>query len=61
MIVSVLHREVVLMKAFTNFEKTYLSKSLSKLFDIVNQMFPSSSRGPPNDSEVASFVKTISS
>ena len=47
------------MKAFTNFEKTYLSKSLSKLFDIVNQMFSSTSRGPPSDSEVAGFVRTI--
>jgi hypothetical protein len=52
-------KEIVLMKAFTNFEKTYLSKSLSKLFDIVNQMFSSTSRGPPSDSEVAGFVRTI--
>ena len=52
-------REVVLMRAFAAFEKTYLSKSLSRLFDLVNQMFASSTRGPPSDFEVTAFVKAI--
>ena len=47
------------MRAFAAFEKTYLSKSLSRLFDLVNQMFASSTRGPPSDFEVTAFVKAI--
>ena len=47
------------MRAFAAFEKTYLSKSLSRLFDIVNQMFASSTRGPPSDFEVTAFVKAV--
>ena len=46
------------MRAFAAFEKTYLSKSLSRLFDMVNQMF-ASSKGPPSDFEITALVKAI--
>ncbi|KAJ8301246.1 hypothetical protein KUTeg_020233 [Tegillarca granosa] len=40
---------------------TYLSKSLSRLFDPINLVFSSGSSNPPTTQEVDSIVKTISS
>ncbi|KAJ7354882.1 Conserved oligomeric Golgi complex subunit [Desmophyllum pertusum] len=41
------------------FENAYLSRSLSRLFDPINLVFPSGARNPPSKEELASIAKTI--
>ena len=41
------------------FETAYLSRSLSRLFDPINLVFPAGAQAPPSKDEVASIAKTI--
>ncbi|XP_066933016.1 conserved oligomeric Golgi complex subunit 5-like [Clytia hemisphaerica] len=43
------------------FETAYLSRSLSRLFDSINLVFPTESTAVPSKDEVGAIVKTISS
>ncbi|XP_072310768.1 conserved oligomeric Golgi complex subunit 5 [Eucyclogobius newberryi] len=43
------------------FEAAYLSKSLSRLFDPINLVFPLGGHNPPSSEELDSIVRTISS
>ncbi|XP_062928615.1 conserved oligomeric Golgi complex subunit 5 isoform X1 [Mobula hypostoma] len=43
------------------YESAYLSKSLSRLFDPINLVFPPGGRNPPSDDELDSIIKTITS
>ncbi|XP_034019786.1 conserved oligomeric Golgi complex subunit 5 [Thalassophryne amazonica] len=43
------------------YESAYLSKSLSRLFDPINLVFPVGGRNPPSNDELDSIIKTISS
>ncbi|XP_069576367.1 conserved oligomeric Golgi complex subunit 5 [Brachyistius frenatus] len=43
------------------YESAYLSKSLSRLFDPINLVFPLGGRNPPSNDELDSIIKTISS
>lgn len=41
------------------YEAAYLSKSLSRLFDPINLVFPQGGRNPPSNDELDSIIKTI--
>uniref|UniRef100_A0AAY4D2P2 Conserved oligomeric Golgi complex subunit 5 n=1 Tax=Denticeps clupeoides TaxID=299321 RepID=A0AAY4D2P2_9TELE len=43
------------------YEAAYLSKSLSRLFDPINLVFPQGGRNPPSSDELDSILKTIAS
>ncbi|XP_078409540.1 conserved oligomeric Golgi complex subunit 5 isoform X2 [Cetorhinus maximus] len=43
------------------YESAYLSKSLSRLFDPVNLVFPPGGRNPPSNDELDTIIKTIAS
>uniref|UniRef100_A0A8C2B050 Conserved oligomeric Golgi complex subunit 5 n=1 Tax=Cyprinus carpio TaxID=7962 RepID=A0A8C2B050_CYPCA len=43
------------------YEAAYLSKSLSRLFDPINLVFPQGGRNPPSNDELDSIIKTIAS
>ena len=52
--------EAALLKALSPFEKAYISRSQSRLLDVVSQLFGVGSRTLPKEEEVLSAVKTIS-
>lgn len=52
--------ESALLKALSPFEKAYISRSLNRLFDSVNQLFPPGSRDLPTEEELHSTIKTMS-
>lgn len=51
--------EQALKKSLAPFETAYLSRSLSRLFDPINLVFPSGARNPPSKEELTSIAKTI--
>ncbi|CAH3028612.1 unnamed protein product, partial [Porites evermanni] len=53
--------EQALKKSLAPFETAYLSRSLSRLFDPINLVFPSGARNPPSKEELTSIAKTIGS
>ncbi|XP_070847800.1 conserved oligomeric Golgi complex subunit 5 isoform X1 [Chaetodon trifascialis] len=53
--------EQALKNSLQPYEAAYLSKSLSRLFDPINLVFPMSGRNPPSNDELDSIIKTISS
>ncbi|KAL5497180.1 hypothetical protein EMCRGX_G013605 [Ephydatia muelleri] len=53
--------ETALLKALSPFEKAYLSRSLSRLLDSINQLFTSVSRGPPREDDIITAIKVINS
>ena len=52
--------EAALLKALSPFEKAYISRSQSRLIDVINQLFGVGSRTLPKEEEILSTVKTIS-
>lgn len=53
--------ELALKQSLRSFETAYLQRSLSRLFDPVNLVFPPGAKNPPSDEEVEAIIKTISS
>ncbi|XP_008399444.1 conserved oligomeric Golgi complex subunit 5 isoform X3 [Poecilia reticulata] len=53
--------EKALKDSLQPYEAAYLSKSLSRLFDPINLVFPIGGRNPPSNDELESIIKTISS
>ncbi|XP_053572548.1 conserved oligomeric Golgi complex subunit 5 isoform X2 [Bombina bombina] len=53
--------EKMLKDSLQPYEAAYLSKSLSRLFDPINLVFPPGGRNPPSADELDSIIKTISS
>ncbi|KAL6117157.1 cog5 [Pungitius sinensis] len=53
--------EQALKDSLQPYEAAYLSKSLSRLFDPINLVFPMGGRNPPSNDELDSIIKTISS
>ncbi|XP_028668771.1 conserved oligomeric Golgi complex subunit 5 [Erpetoichthys calabaricus] len=53
--------EKALKGSLQPYEAAYLSKSLSRLFDPINLVFPSGGRNPPSSDEIESIIKTIAS
>uniref|UniRef100_M3ZGJ4 Conserved oligomeric Golgi complex subunit 5 n=1 Tax=Xiphophorus maculatus TaxID=8083 RepID=M3ZGJ4_XIPMA len=53
--------EKALKDSLQPYEAAYLSKSLSRLFDPINLVFPMGGRNPPSSDELESIIKTISS
>ncbi|XP_006257873.1 conserved oligomeric Golgi complex subunit 5 isoform X2 [Alligator mississippiensis] len=53
--------EKALKDSLQSYEAAYLSKSLSRLFDPINLVFPPGGRNPPSSDELDSIVKTIAS
>ncbi|XP_029016227.1 conserved oligomeric Golgi complex subunit 5 [Betta splendens] len=53
--------EKALKDSLQSYEAAYLSKSLSRLFDPINLVFPMGGRNPPSNDELDSIIKTISS
>ncbi|KAM9704883.1 conserved oligomeric Golgi complex subunit 5 isoform 1-T1 [Menidia menidia] len=53
--------EMALKASLHPYEAAYLSKSLSRLFDPINLVFPMGGRNPPSNDELDSIIKTISS
>ncbi|XP_040007214.1 conserved oligomeric Golgi complex subunit 5 isoform X2 [Xiphias gladius] len=53
--------EKALKDSLQPYEAAYLSKSLSRLFDPINLVFPMGGRNPPSNDELDSIIKTISS
>lgn len=53
--------EELLKYSLSGFENAYLSRSLSRLFDPINLVFPAGAQAPPSKEEVAGIVKTIAS
>lgn len=51
--------EKALKESLFVFETAYLSRSLSRLFDPINLVFPSGAAYPPSESEVENIAKTI--
>lgn len=51
--------EQMLLTVFAPFEKAYLSKSLTRLFDAVNQLFISPGKSLPGKTELTSLTKTF--
>uniref|UniRef100_A0A8C8SNK3 Conserved oligomeric Golgi complex subunit 5 n=1 Tax=Pelusios castaneus TaxID=367368 RepID=A0A8C8SNK3_9SAUR len=51
--------EKALKDSLQPFEAAYLSKSLSRLFDPINLVFPPGGRNPPCPDELDSIIKTI--
>ncbi|XP_054655848.1 conserved oligomeric Golgi complex subunit 5 isoform X1 [Dunckerocampus dactyliophorus] len=52
--------ERALKDSLRPYEAAYLSKSLSRLFDPINLVFPVGGRNPPSNDELESIIKTIS-
>ncbi|KAJ4940008.1 hypothetical protein JOQ06_029439 [Pogonophryne albipinna] len=52
--------EKALKDSLQPYESAYLSKSLSRLFDPINLVFPMGGRNPPSNDELDSIIKTIS-
>ncbi|KAM4748513.1 conserved oligomeric Golgi complex subunit 5 [Rhinophrynus dorsalis] len=53
--------EKMLKDSLQPYEAAYLSKSLSRLFDPINLVFPPGGRNPPSTDELDSIIKTIAS
>ncbi|XP_067324913.1 conserved oligomeric Golgi complex subunit 5 [Anolis sagrei] len=53
--------EIALKDSLQAYEAAYLSKSLSRLFDPINLVFPPGGRNPPSTDELDSIIKTIAS
>ncbi|XP_025031973.1 conserved oligomeric Golgi complex subunit 5 isoform X2 [Python bivittatus] len=53
--------EKALKNSLQPYEAAYLSKSLSRLFDPINLVFPPGGRNPPSADELDSIIKTIAS
>ncbi|XP_031695537.1 conserved oligomeric Golgi complex subunit 5-like [Anarrhichthys ocellatus] len=53
--------EKALKDSLQPYEAAYLSKSLSRLFDPINLVFPMGGRNPASNDELDSIIKTISS
>ncbi|XP_063073972.1 conserved oligomeric Golgi complex subunit 5 [Engraulis encrasicolus] len=53
--------EKALKDSLQPYEAAYLSKSLSRLFDPINLVFPQGGRNPPSNDELDSIIKTIGS
>uniref|UniRef100_A0A8C5NE61 Conserved oligomeric Golgi complex subunit 5 n=1 Tax=Gouania willdenowi TaxID=441366 RepID=A0A8C5NE61_GOUWI len=53
--------EKALKDSLQTYEAAYLSKSLSRLFDPINLVFPMGGRNAPSNDELDSIIKTISS
>ncbi|XP_032895598.1 conserved oligomeric Golgi complex subunit 5 isoform X1 [Amblyraja radiata] len=53
--------EKALKDSLQFYESAYLSKSLSRLFDPINLVFPPGGRNPPSNDELDSIIKTITS
>lgn len=58
--VCVCSPEKALKDSLQLYEAAYLSKSLSRLFDPINLVFPLGGRNPPSIDELDSIIKTIS-
>lgn len=58
--VCVCSPEKALKDSLQPYEAAYLSKSLSRLFDPINLVFPMGGRNPPSNDELDSIIKTIS-
>ncbi|NXC72274.1 COG5 protein, partial [Anhinga anhinga] len=62
LILSYIHSpEKALKDSLQQYEAAYLSKSLSRLFDPINLVFPPGGRNPPSSDELDSIIKTIAS
>ncbi|XP_036285618.1 conserved oligomeric Golgi complex subunit 5 [Pipistrellus kuhlii] len=53
--------EKALKDSIQPYEAAYLSKSLSRLFDPINLVFPPGGRNPPSSDELEGIIKTIAS
>uniref|UniRef100_A0A8I5YQ79 Conserved oligomeric Golgi complex subunit 5 n=1 Tax=Pongo abelii TaxID=9601 RepID=A0A8I5YQ79_PONAB len=53
--------EKALKDSLQPYEAAYLSKSLSRLFDPINLVFPPGGRNPPSSEELDGIIKTIAS
>uniref|UniRef100_A0AAY5F3J5 Conserved oligomeric Golgi complex subunit 5 n=1 Tax=Electrophorus electricus TaxID=8005 RepID=A0AAY5F3J5_ELEEL len=53
--------EKALKSSLQPYEAAYLSKSLSRLFDPINLVFPQGGQSPPSTDEMESIIKTIGS
>ncbi|KAK1790241.1 hypothetical protein P4O66_014161 [Electrophorus voltai] len=53
--------EKALKSSLQPYEAAYLSKSLSRLFDPINLVFPQGGQSPPSIDEMESIIKTIGS
>uniref|UniRef100_A0A7N5KBS0 Conserved oligomeric Golgi complex subunit 5 n=1 Tax=Ailuropoda melanoleuca TaxID=9646 RepID=A0A7N5KBS0_AILME len=53
--------EKALKDSLQPYEAAYLSKSLSRLFDPINLVFPPGGRNPPSSDELEGIIKTIAS
>ncbi|PIK54910.1 putative conserved oligomeric Golgi complex subunit 5 [Apostichopus japonicus] len=53
--------EQALKESLDLFEKAYLSRSLSRLFDPINLAFPGGSSHPPSNDDIEGISKTVSS
>ncbi|XP_065521994.1 conserved oligomeric Golgi complex subunit 5 isoform X3 [Lathamus discolor] len=53
--------EKALKDSLQQYEAAYLSKSLSRLFDPINLVFPPGGRNPPSSDELDSIIKTVAS
>ncbi|CAK8697833.1 unnamed protein product [Clavelina lepadiformis] len=53
--------EAALKNSLRDFETAYLQRSISRLFDPINLVFPSGGRNPPSNEELEAIVRTISS
>nr|XP_033813788.1 conserved oligomeric Golgi complex subunit 5 isoform X2 [Geotrypetes seraphini] len=53
--------EKALKNSLQPYEAAYLSKSLSRLFDPINLVFPPGGHNPPSSDELESIIKTIAS
>lgn len=51
--------EKALKNSLQPYEAAYLSKSLSRLFDPINLVFPQGGQSPPSTDEMDSIIKTI--
>lgn len=60
MCVCVSSPEKALKDSLQPYEAAYLSKSLSRLFDPINLVFPLGGHNPPSSDELDSIIKTIS-
>nr|XP_002121988.1 conserved oligomeric Golgi complex subunit 5 [Ciona intestinalis] len=53
--------ESELRSCLLNFERAYLQRSLSRLFDPINLVFPTGGRTPPSTDEIGSIINAMSS
>lgn len=51
--------EKALKNSLQSYEAAYLSKSLSRLFDPINLVFPQGGHSPPSSDEIDGIIKSI--